>query len=287
MNIDNLKAFLEITSAGSFHKASENLFITQSAVSARIKALEEQLNRKLFTRKRNGVVLTAGGMAFYKHAVAMVKSWERAQQDVSLPNGITDSVSLGIPMNHWQNISVNWLNWMKENAVNVATRIQSDYSLFLLQELREGLLDLAILYEPIQSPDVIIEEFMEEPLVLVSDKPANLKNSQVDGYIFIDWGQSFKEQHQQIFTNVPTQKLSITMEMIALNHILQYGGSGYFIQSTVAKYLHDGLLHLVKQAPTLYIRTYLVTSAGRASESAVKQATEGLKAIDYYQDNRN
>jgi DNA-binding transcriptional LysR family regulator len=285
MNIDNLKAFLEVTATGSFHKASENLFITQSAVSARIKSLEEQLNRKLFTRRHNGTVLTAGGIVLYKHAVSMVKGWELARQEVALPAGITDSVSLGLPMNHWESISMSWVDWMNNNASTIATRIQSDYSLFLLQELREGLIDLAILYEPQHSPDIIIEEFMQETLVLVANTPINIKESQANGYIFIDWGQSFKKQHQQVFPNIPTQRFSITMEMIALNHILQHGGSGYFIQSTVDKHMKNGTLHPVKGAPVLSVMTYLVVSMERSTEPSVKKAIEGLKSIQYYQEN--
>lgn len=243
MYIDNLRAFLEVASTGSFHKAAENLFITQSSVSARIKALEERLNRQLFTRKRSGTVLTAGGLVFYKHALSMVKTWERAQQDVALPQGMSDSVSLGIPLNHWDNLSTSWSQWMAERNPTIATHIQSDYSVFLMNQIREGMLDLGILYEPQASPDVLISEYMCEPLILVSDQPREVAKGQVEGYVFVNWGQSFRDQHLQAFPNVPTHKLSITLENIALRHVLAQGGSGYFIKSTVEPLLAQQRLY--------------------------------------------
>lgn len=285
MNIDNLKAFLEVESTGSFHKAAENLFITQSSVSARIKILEERLNRKLFTRKRNGTVLTAGGIAFHKHAIAMIKSWERAQQDVALPEGIDDTVCLGIPLNHWSNLSSSWISWMQNNANLISTQIQSDYSVYLMTQIREGLLDLAILYEPHQSPDVVIEEYLKENLVLVSDQPRHVKDGHAAGYIFIDWSQSFRDQHLQAFPGVPSHRLSITLENIALEHVLKYGGSGYFIKNTVEPYIKNGTLFMVEDAPTLSVMTYLVVSAERYNEPAVQEAIKGLKSIEYYKTN--
>ena len=52
MNIENIRTFLEIAATGNFHRASERLHVTQSTVSARIKSLEDQLDRALFVNRR-------------------------------------------------------------------------------------------------------------------------------------------------------------------------------------------------------------------------------------------
>ena len=61
MNIESMRAFLEIAATGSFQNAAERLNITQSAISARIKGLEQRLNRVLLARKRSGIELTDAG----------------------------------------------------------------------------------------------------------------------------------------------------------------------------------------------------------------------------------
>ena len=61
MNIEHLRAFLEVASTGSFQLAAEKMFITQSTASARIKSLEDRLDRILFIRNPNGAELTRAG----------------------------------------------------------------------------------------------------------------------------------------------------------------------------------------------------------------------------------
>ncbi|WP_351060278.1 LysR family transcriptional regulator, partial [Psychrobacter sp. TB20-MNA-CIBAN-0197] len=53
MDIDLLKTFVEVVRTRHFGKAAENLYITQSAVSFRIRQLEQGLGVNLFIRQRN------------------------------------------------------------------------------------------------------------------------------------------------------------------------------------------------------------------------------------------
>jgi DNA-binding transcriptional LysR family regulator len=61
MKLDNIKTFLEIATCGNFNRAADNLNVTQSTVSARIKTLEEKFGRRLFVRAHSGVELTDAG----------------------------------------------------------------------------------------------------------------------------------------------------------------------------------------------------------------------------------
>jgi DNA-binding transcriptional LysR family regulator len=59
MKIDHIRTFLEISNCGNFNRAAENLNVTQSTVSARIKAMEDRFGRVLFKRGHSGVELTS------------------------------------------------------------------------------------------------------------------------------------------------------------------------------------------------------------------------------------
>ena len=72
MDIDLLKTFVEVVRTRHFGKAAENLYITQSAVSFRIRQLEQGLGVNLFIRQRNNIQLTAPGERLLPHKLVII-----------------------------------------------------------------------------------------------------------------------------------------------------------------------------------------------------------------------
>ncbi|HET9087609.1 MAG TPA: LysR family transcriptional regulator [Acidobacteriaceae bacterium] len=68
MDFEQLKAFLEVARNASFSRAAEKLFRTQPAISAQIRALEEEIGARLFDRAGGRVTLTAAGKLFMEYA---------------------------------------------------------------------------------------------------------------------------------------------------------------------------------------------------------------------------
>src|SRR3546814_5077284 len=68
MDISVARTFLEVVKTGSFVSAAANLNLTQTAVSARIRVLEDQLDRPVFTRNKAGAKLTPAGEQFLRFA---------------------------------------------------------------------------------------------------------------------------------------------------------------------------------------------------------------------------
>jgi len=283
MNIENLRSFLEVTATGSFQKASENLHITQSSVSARIKALEERLNRELFMRKRDGVILSNGGKAFYPFALSVVKTWQQAQQEVALPEGVAGIVSLGIPVHYWSKIYADWLAWMNRYTPGIATRIQSDYSVYLLQELLQGLLDLALVFEPLPSSELHQEAIFKEPLILVATEPREVSEKQAPGYIYVDWGREFQQQHNNKYPDVPHHRITVALENQALEQMFNAGGSAYLACSTAQPLIEKGQLFAVTSAPEFLLTIYLAITKSRRHDPCVERAVEGLRATPFIQ----
>src|SRR3546814_9217515 len=77
------RTFLEVVKTGSFVGAAANLNLTQTAVSARIRVLEEQLDRPVFIRNKAGAKLTPAGEQFQRFANTLVQVWARAQRAVA------------------------------------------------------------------------------------------------------------------------------------------------------------------------------------------------------------
>lgn len=279
MNIENIRAFLEVSQTGSFQQAARNLNITQSAMSARIKGLETGLNRQLFHRRRNGATLTLGGRSFSRHAASLIRTWEMARQESALSEDFQSIVGLGVQLNHWQSIVTPWVNWMGDYHPDLATHIQSDYSSRLMELLRTGSLDVAILYEPQQIPGLNVEKYLDDTLVMVSSTPRRAEMGSVEGYIFVDWGQKFRSDHSQAFPGIGKHRLSVGLADVALGHIEKHGGSGYFLESTISRHIETGNLYRVSNAPEFCISTYMVYVDAPERQQVLQRAISGLRAI--------
>lgn len=278
MNIEHLRAFLEVAASGSFQLAADKLHITQSTVSARIKALEDRLNRTLLSRNRKGATLTSAGHHLHRHALTAVQAWERARQEIALPDDLTGIFSLGLQLNHWDPIAPNWMQDMQYKHPNIATRIVSDYSDSLMGKLREGLLDLAVLYSPQQRPNLIIETLSNERLIMVSTEPRSLKIGRVPGYVFVDWGEEFRTQHSLAFPEASIPRLSVGLGDVGLNHILLRGGSGYFLERSVEPLIAKGHLHRVRQAPVFQRPLFLAYPSETEDPQLQRDAVNSLHA---------
>src|SRR2546429_6299145 len=74
MEIPQVEAFLAVGTFGGFRRAAAALRLTQPAVSARIRALEDSLSVRLFERgpQGHGMALSAAGRALRPHAVQLL-----------------------------------------------------------------------------------------------------------------------------------------------------------------------------------------------------------------------
>jgi DNA-binding transcriptional LysR family regulator len=279
MNIESMRAFLEIASSGSFQRAAERLNITQSAISARIKGLEQRLNRVLFTRRRAGVELTLAGMRFMRHAQSCVQSWERAQQEIALPPGIENLFNLGLQINFWDRLALPWSDWMEQQAPQVSTRIVADYSEKLVSQVRDGLLDVALVYSARHSGGLVIQDFDEAALILVSTEPRSLNVHWTPGFIFVDWTDDFSSEYSAAFADSPQPRFTVSSSIIALEHILKHGGSAYLAQDDVAAHMADGRLHRVDRAPVFKRRSYIVYLRDSVLAQTIDTAITGLRAL--------
>lgn len=276
MDINQARTFLEIAHGGSFVAAGERLRITQTAVSARIRALEELLGRRLFVRNKAGARLTPAGERLVRHATTMVQAWERARQQVALPPGRKDDVSLGGELSLWHPLLTDWLIWMHRECPEIALRAEVDSPASLLARVQDGSLDLAVLYNPPAWPNLVAELLLEEKLILVTTSPDGALVP--EAYVYVDWGPAFAVNHQAAFPELSSPPISISLGPLALTYLLSVGGCGYFRLGTAQPFLNDGRLRRVADAPEFSHSAYAVYTE-RSDNEAVHQVRRGLKHV--------
>ena len=148
MNIDFelYRIFYVVANNKNITKASEELNISQPAISKSIKNLEEQLGGKLFVRTKRGVVLTDEGREFYnyiKQAIEYINNAENKFTD--LINLETGSIKIGISTTLTREFLLPYLEEFHKLYPKIDIEIMTYLTSDLFPRLRNGLVDLIIL----------------------------------------------------------------------------------------------------------------------------------------------
>ena len=279
MKIDHIRTFLEISDCGNFNRAAENLNVTQSTVSARVKAMEDRFGRTLFKRGHSGVELTSAGQHFRQYALNIQRLWQQAQQRISLPESFSHGIGLGSQVSLWDSLILRWIPWMRQNAKSVAIHVEADYSPSLMRQLSDGLLDIGVMYNPRQTPGLAVEDLLVETLVLVATDQRAVSEGWVEDYVFVDWGQEFRRRHGEAFPEMDTPAISVGLGSLGLEYILQNGGSGYFPIRVVQPFLDRARLFLVDGAPEMQRPAYVVYPEIARNQETLDLALDGLRQI--------
>ncbi|MDT4832253.1 HTH-type transcriptional regulator HdfR [compost metagenome] len=266
MDTELARTFLTVIAAGNFRNAASRLFVTQSTVSARIAALEEQLGCSLFVRNKAGTTLTPAGRSFHPFATTLVRTVERARQDIGVALGFRASVTIGGRFGLWDDLLFACLPRIRRAVPDIAIRAEMAFEDELIQGLVEGRTNIGVMYTPQSRPGLVVEPLLEEQLVYVTTRDDN-PGPPGEDYVYIDWGPEFASKHSAAFPDFLGAGLSANIGWLGLTHILTYGGAGYFPLRLVRHALTAGQLHRHPDAPDFRLPAYLVYPADPQPET--------------------
>jgi len=276
MDTELARTFLMVAATGNFVAAASRLHVTQSTVSARIHTLEATLGARLFQRGRNGAELTPAGKRFLRHAKHLVRTVEQARHDVGLPQGFHDVLTLSGRIALWEGFLPHWVAWMREAAPDVSLRLEIGFEADIMQGLIEGTVDIGVMYTPTSRSGLVVEPLFDETLLLVT---SDLARGWPDaGYIHIDWGPEFHAQFSDHHPDVPPPTLVANIGWLGVQQLLTYGGSGYFPQRLVRRYIEAGQLWRVPDNPQFKLPAWMVFPRDSAS-GTLKAALDGLREL--------
>jgi DNA-binding transcriptional LysR family regulator len=263
-----LKTFLEIYRTRHFGRAADNLHLSQSAVSARIRLLEDELGVPLFTRERNNIQLTAAGEKLLRHAESIVTTWNQVRQEIAMGGSGPDLLSVGAVASLWDIALQDWVHWVYRECPEVGLIAEAHGADTLVRKLLEGSIDLGFLFDPPQSPELMVAETIPVPLIMVSSKPDLTPEAAVQAdYVMVDWGTSFAVSHARHFPDLLTPRARVGLGRMAKALILACGGTAYLAQPMVKQQLRKKQLFQIKGAPVINRIAYGVypISCGRRS----------------------
>ena len=282
MDTGLLKAFLEVYRTRHFGRAAGNLFLSQSAVSARIRQLEEELGTHLFVRNRNNIELTPAGRKFLGFAENMLNTWNRARQEISVPEGMQSLLAIAALPSLWDAFLEDWLRQAPKILPELALRADAGDTDSLLRQLQEGTLDLALLFDPPGTAQFQLREVAPVALVMVSTRDGCTCGEAVrEGYVLVDWGTSFAGLHARHFPDLPAPRLRVSVGRLALGHILENGGAAYLPEPMVQK-VQEGRLFRVEDAPVIRKEAFAVYGRATDRRDIIEQVIDSLDATRIY-----
>ena len=253
-----MRTFLEVNKTRHFGKAGENLYLTQAAVSARIKQLEESLGVSLFIRARKNIQLSAEGERLIPYAETILMSWSRARQEVALKLEQKHQFNLGTTAGLWHFVLQDKLPVIHRDMPELALRAEAYSTEELLRLIQENVLDLAVLYEPTKLPDLVTIRLGKLKLVLASSVARiTPKAALQSNYVYVDWGTTFALFHAKRFEDAPPSILHTNMASIAESFIVEHKGSAYLPEKLIEDRNDDELIQ-VHGAPAFSRDLYAV-----------------------------
>ncbi|MEC4113886.1 LysR family transcriptional regulator [Myroides pelagicus] len=166
MTITQLIYTLAVAEHRNFTLAAEKTFVTQPTLSMQIQKLEEELGVQIFDRSSKPIQLTTIGQTIIKQAQKIVDESDRIKDIVDQEKGYIGGVfKLGIISTISPTLLPMFLKTFLSKYTKVQLIIEEYTTEEILQKLRHGYLDAAILATPLEEPDIVEKILYYEPFV--------------------------------------------------------------------------------------------------------------------------
>lgn len=171
MDLKQLEYFVRVAELGSFTRAAVALDVAQPALSRQVRLLEVELRQNLLTRNGRGAIPTEAGLLLLQHGQGILHQVALAYDELGAARGaLAGRVSIGLPPSLSKLITVPLIHAFRKALPHAQLTLTEGFSLLMLEGLRAGNLDMAVLYNPDKSPELEITTLHTEELVLISPR---------------------------------------------------------------------------------------------------------------------
>ncbi|EMZ1372053.1 HTH-type transcriptional regulator HdfR [Salmonella enterica] len=250
-----LKTFLEVSRTRHFGRAAEALYLTQSAVSFRIRQLENQLGVNLFTRHRNNIRLTTAGEKLLPYAETLMNTWQAARKEVAHTSRHNE-FSIGASASLWECMLNAWLGRLyqlqePQSGLQFEARIAQRQS--LVKQLHERQLDLLITTEAPKMDEFSSQLLGHFTLALYCSSPAR-KKSELN-YLRLEWGPDFQQHETGLIAADEVPVLTTSSAELARQQLSALNGCTWLPVNWANE---KGGLHTVADSATLSRPLYAI-----------------------------
>lgn len=187
VEFNQLEIFIQVTKLGSFSKAAKKLYLTQPTISNHIQNLENELETVLIDRKSKKFTLTGAGQVFFKYAVDLVNTRDKAKHSIDEYKGnikgnleITTS---SIPENY---ILPEMIKGFSALYPQVTYTINHKDSKAVCHQIIDGKINFGIVGAKYDDLSLVYCDFYEDELILATPNNESYTWSTKDPLAFKD-----------------------------------------------------------------------------------------------------
>jgi LysR family transcriptional regulator, hydrogen peroxide-inducible genes activator len=202
MELHQLRYFCAVAETGSFSRAAEQSHVSQPSLSQQIMKLEDELGARLFDRLGRSVRLTDLGKTFLPRARSVLRELEAAKGDVvEHKDSVGGSVTIGVIPTVAPYLLPQYLTAFSRKFPQARLTVVEEITPVLLDRLRAGTIDVAILALPIRGHEFEISPLLTERLFaalppkhkLAGRRSLSLKDLRTEPFLLLRDGHCFRD----------------------------------------------------------------------------------------------
>ncbi len=228
LTLRQLQCFSAVAKHLSFTKAADELHLTQPAVSMQIRQLEQQAGMPMTEQLGKQIHLTEAGQEVYRYARSILQQVDEMDDVLDKLKGLSGGHLNIAAISSANYFAPKLLGTFHQRFENVTVSINVTNQSAVLRQVIDNEVDMAIMGQPPDDPQIVATPFMENPLIIVAapeHKLAQRKRirlKELEDYTFLtrEPGSGTRGAMQRFFRQ---QKLKLTtgMEMGSLSAIKQ------------------------------------------------------------------
>lgn len=289
MDFTSLQYFVTVAKFENMSRASEQLHLSQPALSKSIALLEENLGVELFDRNGRAIKLNRYGKFFLERAENIIRDFKKAKDDLTtLVSPGYGEVSLGFMHTLGLEVIPTVLTEIRKVFPNMTFQLTQSNSSILMNKLQLGELDICLISSLEMNDDVVWEKLWEEELFLIVPKQHPLqKKTKVklaefanEPFISIKKGNSLRKSVDEIFKG-EGYRLNVAFEGEEVHTVAGLVESGLGV-SLIPKIkgIEQYQLHMIKvDTPNCKREIGLAYIEQRYKSEVTKQFTDYIRAF--------
>lgn len=169
MNYERLKTFIAVAEKKSFSEAARTLYITQATITSQIKALEEELQTKLFERTTKKVEMTESAHILLHYAEKIVQLSDLAKKKIlETENTVHGDFQLGCSLTIGEYILPELLKTFKNAYPAVRMQVKIANSTNIISSVKDQRIDIGLIETPVADKHIVVEPILKDELVLIA-----------------------------------------------------------------------------------------------------------------------
>ncbi|GAB4074228.1 selenium metabolism-associated LysR family transcriptional regulator [Barrientosiimonas marina] len=169
MNYERLKTFITVAEKSSFSEAAKRLFVTQPTITSQVKALEDELDTRLFERTTKKVEMTQAAKVLLDYARDIVQMNDAAHKEISqMEDHACGDLKMGCSLTIGEYFLPEFLKRFNEAYPLIQIQVSIANSTQTVERIKDQVIDVGLIETPIEDESIQMESFLEDELVLIA-----------------------------------------------------------------------------------------------------------------------